>query len=178
MSVGCFNAWPVGLDPPVHGPQRHVEGAAEIGELVESCRLNTLQIEAAGDQPVSLGPSQHVGEGFVGDAIEGIVELLVAAAIFSQLREHCESPASIQETYGPVGLLPMVSHGESSSFDLGEGVGWLELGCSSGTGCSGDEGAGDGEQDGHENGGRADVSGEVDGDSGGSARPVLLGDGG
>jgi hypothetical protein len=68
--------------------------------------------------------------------------------------------------------------GLAGSVDLCEGVGWLELGCSSGTGCSGDEGAGDGEQDSRENGGRADVGGEVNGGGRSAAQPILLGEDG
>src|SRR5450755_2399012 len=42
--------------------------------------------------------------------------------------------------------------GLAVSVDLCEGVGWVELGRSPGPGCSGEEGAGDGEQDGREHG--------------------------
>jgi len=57
----------------------------------------------------------------------------------------------------------------TGSFDLGECVGWLEFGCSPGADRPCDEGTEDGKQHGCDDGGWADVGGELNGGGGRSA---------
>jgi hypothetical protein len=42
-------------------------------------RLGAAGVEVTSDKPVSFGSPERVGEDFVGDAVEGVVEVLAAA---------------------------------------------------------------------------------------------------
>jgi hypothetical protein len=60
-------------------PGLRLEGAAEVGQLVEGGALNPIGVEMAGDPPITLWSAQRVGQHLVGDAVEPVVEVLVAA---------------------------------------------------------------------------------------------------
>jgi hypothetical protein len=70
-------------DPTVEGGQWLVERAAEVGQLLQRCRLDVLGVEVPGDQAVTLSPPQRVGQDLVGDALDAVVEVLVATATAS-----------------------------------------------------------------------------------------------
>jgi hypothetical protein len=57
-----------------------VEGSAQFGELIQSGRLDPPVIQIAGYQAITFGSSESVSEHLVRDAVEGIIEFLVAAA--------------------------------------------------------------------------------------------------
>jgi hypothetical protein len=69
----------VAVDPALQCAKRLVERPAEVGEFVEGGRLDMARVETANDESVSFCPSERVGEDLVRDAVEGIVEVLVAA---------------------------------------------------------------------------------------------------
>ena len=63
----------------VEGGERLVEGAAEVGEYVESGRLDAARVKVTGDKAVTLGTAKRVSQHFVRHTIESIIEVLVAA---------------------------------------------------------------------------------------------------
>jgi hypothetical protein len=63
----------------VDGGERLVEGAAEVGEYVESGRLDAARVEVTGDKAVTLGTTERVSQHFVRHTAESIIKILVAA---------------------------------------------------------------------------------------------------
>ena len=59
--------------------QRLVEGLAEFGQVVEGGGLDPAGVEMTQNQAVAFSPSERVSEHLVRNAIERIVEVLVAA---------------------------------------------------------------------------------------------------
>jgi hypothetical protein len=76
-----------------------VEGSAEVGELIERGGVDTAGIEVAYDKAIAFSPSEGVGQHFVRDAIQGVVEFLVSATSGLEFGEHGESPAAVEKTY-------------------------------------------------------------------------------
>jgi hypothetical protein len=70
---------PVGLAPSFESGEGFGEGLTELGQLVEGGGVDAAGIEVACNQSVALGSSEGVGQHFVRDAVEGIIEFLVAA---------------------------------------------------------------------------------------------------
>jgi hypothetical protein len=70
---------PGGIAPSLESGERFVEGSTEIGQLIEGGGVDAGGIEVAYDQAVAFGSSEGVGQHFVRNAVEGIIEFLVAA---------------------------------------------------------------------------------------------------
>jgi hypothetical protein len=49
-----------------------------------------------GDEPVALGPPQRLGQHLVSDALEAVVEVLVAVTTMGKLGEHRQRPSAIK----------------------------------------------------------------------------------
>src|SRR5208282_1814477 len=82
---------------PVEGLQRRVEGPAKVGQLVEGGSLDAAAVQVTNDEAVTLSPAQRIGEDLVGNAVQSIVEVLVAQAPASQLCEHSKGPPACQQ---------------------------------------------------------------------------------
>ncbi len=78
---------PIRLDPTVEGGQRLIQRPAQVEQLVQRGGLDVLAVEVPGDQTVTLGLPQRVGQDLGGDAVEAVVEVLVAEALVEQLSE-------------------------------------------------------------------------------------------
>ena len=50
--------------------ERLVEGAAELGELIEGGRLDPTGVEMTHNQAVTFSPSERLGEHLVGNAVQ------------------------------------------------------------------------------------------------------------
>jgi hypothetical protein len=85
---------PVGVGPLSHRSERYVEGTAEVGQLIEGGSFDSAGIEMASDESVTLGPAKRVSQHLVGDAVEGVVEVLVSEATARKLSQYRESPTS------------------------------------------------------------------------------------
>ena len=96
-SPSVLHLGPVALDPILEGSERLVEGPAEFGELVKRGRLNATRVDVTHDQAVAFSSPKGVGEHFVGDAVEGAIEVLVAASSVGKLRKHSESPTPAEQ---------------------------------------------------------------------------------
>jgi hypothetical protein len=81
----------------VEGGERLVEGAAEVGEYVESGSLDAARVEVTGDKAVSLGTTERVSQHFVRHTVESIIEVLVAATAIAQLSEDIQGPTTRQQ---------------------------------------------------------------------------------
>lgn len=97
-SSSLFDLRPVGIGPSFERSQRLVEGLTEVGQLVEGGRLDAAGVEVTYEKAVAFGPSEGVGEHLVRDAVQGVVEFLVAATTIHQFGEQGESPAAVDET--------------------------------------------------------------------------------
>src|ERR1035441_604897 len=84
--------------------------SAEVGELVEGCSAHSPRIEMPPDEAIALGASQRVGEHLVRDAIQGVMEVLVAEPPSIQLSEHHQSPASADQPDQGIRPSPLDSH--------------------------------------------------------------------
>src|ERR1017187_1613250 len=62
------------------------------------------------NEAVALGASQRVGEHLVRDAIQGVMEVLVAEPPSMQLSEHHQSPASADQPDQGIRPSPLDSH--------------------------------------------------------------------
>lgn len=94
MPSSCFDGRPVDIDPFAHGSERRVEGPTEVGQLVKGGGLDAARVKMPFDQAVALGSAQRVGKHFVGDAIECVVQALVAAPTGSKNSKHGQRPPS------------------------------------------------------------------------------------
>jgi hypothetical protein len=74
-----FDVRPIGIDPSFERGERFVEGLAEFGELVEGGSVDSAGVEVTHDKAVAFGSSEGVGEYFVRDTVQGLIEFLVAA---------------------------------------------------------------------------------------------------
>ena len=108
---GLSNRVPIGLDPLPENREGLVERPSQIRELVEGCGLDAFSVEVAGDQPVALGPPERLGEHFVGDPIQGVMELLVATTLICKLGKHGESPSTADQLDEFLRQLPSITHG-------------------------------------------------------------------
>lgn len=75
-----------------------MEGPAQSGQLVEGGRLDVLGIEVASDQAVTFRAPERLGQHLVGDALDAIVEILVATAPVDELYEYRESPPATKDS--------------------------------------------------------------------------------
>ena len=70
------------------------------------------------DQAVTLGPSQGVGQDLVGDALDAVVEVLVAAAAIDQFGKDNQSPTPCKDAYRVTRGQPVGSHAERGVFSF------------------------------------------------------------
>jgi len=84
---------PVGVNPPPDFSERFLKRSTEICEFVEVRGVDATGIEVSHDETVALGASQRIGKDFVGDSVECVVKVLVAATAVSKLAEDSQSPA-------------------------------------------------------------------------------------
>jgi hypothetical protein len=96
---GLFDLRPVGLAPSFERGKRFVEGSTELGQPVEGGGVDAAGVEMTHNQAVAFGSSQRVGEHFVRDPVEGIVEFLIAATPIHEFGEHGESPPAVNDTH-------------------------------------------------------------------------------
>ena len=111
---GLLDFRPVDIDPTIERSERLVEGSAEVGEPVEGCRFDSTGVEVTHNQAVPFGPAKGVGEYFVRDAIEGVVEVLVAETTVCKLSQHRESPTPGEQLRKLTGRLMPGAHGSRS----------------------------------------------------------------
>jgi hypothetical protein len=76
------------INPSFENSEGLVKGSPKFGELIEGSGLYAVRIKAANDQAISFGSSKSIGEHFVRDAVESIIEILVAATTSCELDEH------------------------------------------------------------------------------------------
>jgi hypothetical protein len=88
-----------------------LKGAGEVGELVESGRVNPTVVNATDDETIPLCSTEGVGEHFVGDASQGGVKVLVAATSVGEFIKHRQGPASSEQAHDRLGVRPVVRHG-------------------------------------------------------------------
>ena len=69
-----------------------------------------MAIEVPSDEPVALRAAKRLGKDLVGDAIQRVVEILVAPASTSQLSQYRKRPATCQQAYEHVGSLMLVHY--------------------------------------------------------------------
>lgn len=69
--------------------------------MVEGCRFDPTGVEVSHNQAVTFGPAKSVGEYFVRDAIEGVVEVLVAETTAF----HASSLRAFQRLNLPMGVV-------------------------------------------------------------------------
>ena len=74
-----LNLIPARLRPAFECCDRLLEGSAEIGQFVESRGVQAAGVDVSNDESVPLSSSKRVGEDFVGDTVESVVEFLIAA---------------------------------------------------------------------------------------------------
>ncbi len=79
-ATGRFDHLPVALRPIGHRGQRHVKRAAQVSELIQRGRLNPITVQVASNESVAFCSAERLGQYLVRDAIQGIVEVLVATA--------------------------------------------------------------------------------------------------
>lgn len=63
-----------------------------------------------GNEPIALGPTKRLGQYLVGNAVQGVVEVLVAASTLGELRYHPEHPATPEHGRHLVRHQPLVRH--------------------------------------------------------------------
>lgn len=85
VPAGRINRRPVGTDPFVENSEGQIEGPAEFRQLVEGGGLDATRIETAGDEPVTLRSAERVSQNLIGDAVQSIMKVLVAATCLSEL---------------------------------------------------------------------------------------------
>jgi hypothetical protein len=87
-----FDLGPVGIHPAVESTKRVFKGSSELGELIKGGRLHAAGIEVARDQAVAFGSAKRVGEHFVRDPVECIIEVLVAPTAIYELSQDRQGP--------------------------------------------------------------------------------------
>jgi len=89
----------------VQGSEGFVERSAEVGELIEGGGFDAAGVEVTDDQAVAFGTAEGVSAHLVRHAVEGIIEVLVAAAAISEFGEHRQSPPPGKEHNEGAGVL-------------------------------------------------------------------------
>jgi hypothetical protein len=74
-----FDLRPVGIGPSFEHSERLAEGPAKFGELAKGGRLDPTGVEMTHNQAVTFSPLERVGQHLVGNAVQRVVEVLVAA---------------------------------------------------------------------------------------------------
>ena len=105
MSPRDLDLRPIDLDPMRKGSKRLVDGPAKVGALIEGGGLDSPRVEVASDATVSFGSSQRVGEHFVRDAVQSVIEVLVTEAALAELGEDSKSPSIIHQPNEEMGSL-------------------------------------------------------------------------
>src|ERR1700735_3150923 len=110
VALSRFDHVPVSLDPPSERAKRLLKRSAEIGQHVQGCGVHSSCIDVPPDEAVALGASQRVREYLVRDAVQGTVEVLVAAASSGQLGEQHQSPAAADQPDKRIRPSPLAGH--------------------------------------------------------------------
>jgi hypothetical protein len=95
--VGGLNLMPVDVDPATQPNKWIVKGPGQIRKFIQHRSLYAFGIEVANNEPVTLRSSECLSEDLVGDPVQGIVEVLVAAPAVRELSEYCEGPSPIEQ---------------------------------------------------------------------------------
>lgn len=112
----CLDGLPVGVDPSGECGKWLVERPTESSQLIERGGLDAAEIEPANNEAVTFSTAQRIGEDFVRDAVEGVIELLIAASRSGKLAQYGQGPTpgkQMDEWCGVGGPMRHLSPGSS-----------------------------------------------------------------